>query len=319
MNIFRMVLLLTGLTLCTITSAASERTLTLLSMNMWGAGANDAKSIDQTVAVMRATKADIIAAQETVPEPDPCTADVCRAFGESRARNIAKALGFYYYDLPRNTANHWADAVFSRYPIVKETPNGVGIEINVNGAKVIAYSMNLDDGPYQPYQLLNIEYGDAPFLKTAQQAIQAASETRGRALQLLTADIKAESDAVAQFVMGDFNEPSFRDWTAKAAAIKRHPLAVVWPTTRGVEAQGFVDTFRTVFPDEIAKPGMTWTPRSKPTDKDNHHDRIDFIFARAKGLKVLRAGIVGEKKPEADLVVTPWPSDHRATMAIVRF
>jgi exodeoxyribonuclease III len=318
MNPIRIVLLLVGVLLA-VASGAPERKLTLLSMNMWGAGANDSKSIAQTVAVMRATKADIIAAQETVPEPDPCSADVCRAVGKSRAKQIAAALGFYYYDLRRNTANHWADAVFSRYPIGKPTPNGVGVEINVNGAKIVAYSMNLDDGPYQPYQLLNIEYGNAPFLKTAKQAIQSARETRGKALRLLIADIKAESDAVAQFVMGDFNEPSFRDWTTKAAAIGRHPLAVEWPTTRGLEDQGFVDTFRAVFPDEIAKPGVTWTPRTKPSDKDDHHDRIDFVFARTKGLRVLSAGIVGEKKPEADLVVTPWPSDHRATMAIVSF
>ena len=62
---------------------------------------------------------------------------------------------------------------------------------------------------------------------------------------------------------------------------------------------------------------------SKPplpaTAKDDHHDRIDFILARAKNLTVISAGIVGEKAPEADLVVTPWPSDHRASMAVVSF
>lgn len=26
-----------------------------------------------------------------------------------------------------------------------------------------------------------------------------------------------------------------------------------------------------------------------------------------------------EKAPESDLVVTPWPSDHRASMAVVEF
>jgi hypothetical protein len=64
---------------------------------------------------------------------------------------------------------------------------------------------------------------------------------------------------------------------------------------------------------------MTWTPTTEPTAKDDHHDRIDFTFGRAKSLTVLSAGIVGEKKPEADIVVTPWPADHRATMAKVSF
>lgn len=96
-------------------------------------------------------------------------------------------------------------------------------------------------------------------------------------------------------------------------------MAVDWPTTKGVEALGFIDTFRTVFPDEVSKPGMTWTPTTDPSATDDHHDRIDFVLARAKNLAVMSAGIVGEKAPEADLVVTPWPSDHRASMAVVAF
>ena len=46
---------------------------------------------------------------------------------------------------------------------------------------------------------------------------------------------------------------------------------------------------------------------------------IDFALAKGPKLEVVAAGIVGEKSPEADLVVTPWPSDHRATYAKVKF
>lgn len=314
----RMLFPLTALLLAGGPPAMAED-ITLLSFNMWGAGANAEKPIDETVAVMRATGADIIGAQETVPEPDPCTADVCPASDNSRAADIAKALGYYYHEFKHNTENHWADAVFSKYPIGKETPNGVGVEIDVNGRKVVAYSMNLDDAPYQPYQLLNIEYGSFPFLKTAAEAIDSAKDTRGKALALLLADIAAESDAAAQFVMGDFNEPSHWDWTDGAVAAGRQPTVVEWPTTKGIEDVGFVDTFRKAFPDAVAKPGMTWTPTSEASDPEDHHDRIDFILARAKDLAVKSAGIVGEKAPEADLVVSPWPSDHRATMAKVSF
>jgi len=300
-------------------AAAAGQKLTLMTFNMWGAGANAGKSIDETVAAMKATGADIIGAQETVPEPDPCTAEACVATDKSRAKDIAAALGYHYHEFKHNTDNHWADAVFSRFPIGKETPNGTGVEIDVNGRKVVAYSMNLDDAPYQPYQLLGIEYDKSPFIKTAEEAVKWASETRGKALALLLADIEAEGDADAQFVMGDFNEPSHWDWTAKSVAAGHQPLIVEWPTAKGVETAGFIDTFRSAFPDEVAKPGITWTPTTEPTAKDDHHDRIDFILARAKNLVVLSAGIVGEKAPEADLVVTPWPSDHRASMAVISF
>lgn len=64
---------------------------------------------------------------------------------------------------------------------------------------------------------------------------------------------------------------------------------------------------------------FTWTPTTEPDDPEDHDDRIDFVFARAPRLEVVAAGIVGEKPPEADIVVTPWPADHRAVVATVRF
>jgi exonuclease III len=82
---------------------------------------------------------------------------------------------------------------------------------------------------------------------------------------------------------------------------------------------GFVDAFREVHPDPVRRPAFTWTPTSSPTVKWDHHDRIDFILARGDDLSVENASIVGEKHPEADIVVTPWPSDHRAVAATVRF
>ena len=46
-----------------------------------------------------------------------------------------------------------------------------------------------------------------------------------------------------------------------------------------------------------------------------HHDRIDFVYFKGKGLKVTDAKIVGESQKNADIVVTPYPSDHRAVVA----
>lgn len=303
------------------TAASAGETLTLLSMNMWGAGANEDKGIEETVAVMKASGADIIAAVETVPEPEICEAgpENCLAGEASRAGEVGAALGYYVHEFRHNTDVHWADAILSKYPFGAETPGGNGVEINVNGRKVVAYAANLADAPYGPYQVLGIEYGPYPFAGSASEAVTSAVGARGKALADILADVAAEQDADAQFVMGDFNEPSWRDWTARAVEAGTQPLVVEWPFVKGLEQQGFIDTFRTVFPDEVAKPGLTWTPTGDPRDPEDHHDRIDFIMARGTTLKVEAAGIVGEKVPEADLVVTPWPSDHRATMARVSF
>lgn len=302
-----------------VSGGARATELTVMSYNIWGGGGNEGKPIDETVAVIKAAGADIVSISETRLEGDPCTADSCPPRGESVAAGIAKALGFHHYDQTAENPAIWANAILSRYPIVKPTRDDLGVAIDVDGRTVYVFSVNLDDAPYQPYQLLDIEYGDAPFLKTADEAIKSAEATRGKSFDALIADADAASDAAAVFIAGDFNEPSHRDWTDATVAAKLQPLAVAWPGTSKLEAAGFTDTFRAIYPDAVAKPGITWTPTTDASDPEDHLDRIDFVFARAPSLKVLGSAVVGEKQPEADIVVTPWPSDHRAVVSKVEF
>ena len=301
------------------TIPAAKTTLTIMTYTIWGGGANEGKPVDETVAVIRAANADIIGVQETRLEADPCTAESCPAVGASVVKAIADALGFYYYDQTQTNSALWANGIISRYPIGAATGNDLGVAIDVDGRTVYAFNIHLTDFPYQPYQLLNIEYGDAPFLTTAEAAVAAAQAARGPALELFFADLAAAQEADAAFVFGDFNEPSHWDWTAAAVAAGQQPLAVAWPTTLAIESQGFIDALRTVHPDPVAKPAFTWTPTSDPTDPADHHDRIDFVFARGAGLTVAAAQVVGEKSPAADIVVNPWPSDHRAVVVRVGF
>ena len=300
-------------------SGASATELTVLSFNIRGGGSNDGKGVEETVAAIRAVNPDIVGIQESRAESVPCTAEHCPASGESVAAKLAAALGYHFVDQPGESAALWANAILSRYPLGTLTPNKLGARISVDGRAVDIFNVHFTDFPYQPYQALGIEYGNAPFLKTAGELVTAAAAARGPGLALLFADMDAAGPADAAFVFGDFNEPSHHDWVDATVKAGLQPLVVPYPTEKAIEARGFVDTFRAVYPDPVAKPGLTWTPTTSPSDKDDHHDRIDFALAKAEKLEVLSAGILGEKAPEADIVVTPWPSDHRATFAKVRF
>ncbi|MDH4126303.1 MAG: endonuclease/exonuclease/phosphatase family protein [Gammaproteobacteria bacterium] len=290
--------------------------LTVMSFNTYGAGSNDGKSIDETVAAIRTVDPDIVVLLEVRAESDPCTA-ACPATGPSRAPAIAAALGYSFYEQQQQNEALWANAILSRYPIAASTGNDLGVVIHVAGRRVAMFGIHLTDYPYQPYQLLGIEYNGAPFLDTAEAAIAAATAARGPGLELLLADLASLADVDAVFVGGDFNEPSHRDWSEQAAAIGRHPAAVQFPTVRRLESIGFIDTFRAAFPDEIEKPGYTWTPLTSADAADDHHDRIDYILVRAAGARIESAAVVGEQRPQADIVVTPWPSDHRAVVTTV--
>jgi exodeoxyribonuclease III len=298
--------------------AGCGRTLTVMSFNIWGGGANEGKPVDETVAAIQAAGADIIGVQETRLESDPCTAESCPAVGPSAAPAIAEALGYHYYDQTQQNAALWANAVLSRFPIIGATQHDLGVALDVEGRRVYAFNVHFTDFPYQPYQLLGIEYGDAPFLDTAAEAVAAARAARGPALELLFEDLREARAASAAFVFGDFNEPSHHDWTERAVAAGLQPLAVRYPTARAIEHHGFTDALREVFPDEVSKPAFTWTPTTEPNDPEDHHDRIDYVLVRGPGVVVESAVIVGEAAPAADVVVTPWPSDHRAVAASVR-
>jgi endonuclease/exonuclease/phosphatase family metal-dependent hydrolase len=200
-------------------------------------------------------------------------------------------------------------------PIVGVTAAGLGVRIDVDGAPLHAFNVHLPPAPYQPYQLLGIDYRDGPPLATAEEARTAARAARGLAADMLAADI-ATAGIGPVVVTGDFNEPSHLDWTPRAANAGIHPIAVAWPTSQQLAALGFVDCWRTAHPDETARTGCTWTTEPAAREK---HDRIDFVYARGCGLKLRSTRILGERRPEADRVVAPWPSDHRAVLAHVDF
>ena len=303
--------------LCAVPAGAE--TLRVMSFNVWGGGANEGKGIEETVAAIKAAGADVVGLQETRLESDPCTAESCPAVGESVAPAIAKALGWQVHDQTGENAALWANAVISRYPIDAVSPNDLGVALDVNGKAVWLFNIHLDDEPYQPYQLLGIEYGPAPFIGTEAEAVTFATETRGPALDLLAGDMAAAEVAAAVFVTGDFNEPSALDWTAEVAASGAKPVAVKWPSTGRLLAEGFTDAYRAVHSDPVAKPAYTWTPTYDEAATDDEPDRIDFVLVRGDGLTVKDAAIVGEDGPRSDIVVMPWPSDHRAVVAEVEF
>jgi len=305
------------LSLCLSAPAPAGQRLKLMTFNMWGAGANQGLPIDQTLAVLRAVDADIIGLQETRAEVEGCSAEWCPAAGADRGADLAEALGYFHHTQTQDNAATWANTILSRFPILQAMPHDLGVVIDVEGRRVHAFNIHATDYPHQPYQLLGIPYGDAPFLHTPEEAVESARAARAEALALLTADIAAEPGAELEVVFGDFNEPSHRDWTARAAAAGTHPMAVAFPFTRALETQGFIDALRAVHPDEVAKPAFTWTPTTDPNDPLDHHDRIDYVFVRGAGVHTESAAIVGEKSPEADIVVAPWPSDHRAVVVTI--
>jgi exonuclease III len=167
--------------------------------------------------------------------------------------------------------------------------------------------------------LLRIPYADAPFIEGAAQAIAAARDARGAQVDALVAEIEfIRGQETPIFITGDFNEPSTLDWTESVFQAGGCPVVARWPSTGRLIDEGFVDAYRHVHPDPLAHPGYTWTPITSEEDPKDRHDRIDFVFVGGRYGQIEEAKVVGERPESADIVITPYPSDHRGVAVTVR-
>ena len=173
-------------------------------------------------------------------------------------------------------------------------------------------------------------------LRRFEQEILAASDTRlgprghFHTLDVLLPHLRAGENVI---LTGDFNSSSHLDWTARAAECgmdrwvnntSGRPLRfkIEWRGSKALADAGMQDAYRTIFPDEVAKPGITWTPpypasvpARRPYD-DQVLDRIDRLYFSGSNLKLIRVGVVGENAATCDVFhAGPWPSDHRALTA----
>lgn len=272
----------------------------LMSFNILHGGVERGQPLSQTAEVMKL--ADIVGVQETHDDETDNSVE------------LAKQLGWHHFQQGGNKA------VISRFPISGHTPKKTGVFIELaDGQSICLFNAHFPAAPYQPYQLLDIEYGDAPFIKTEQEAIDWARRSRGSQLTQMLIELSQVRDReIPTFVTGDFNEPSHLDWTEPAAQKGIHPIRVRYPTAKMVAAHGLIDAYRKQHPNALLRPGFTWTPLTDPSDQADHHDRIDFVFCDRRHCTVEACQVIGESQDSADLVIAPWPSDHRAVLAEIR-
>ncbi|MFN8607045.1 MAG: endonuclease/exonuclease/phosphatase family protein [Vulcanimicrobiota bacterium] len=250
------------------------------------------EGVDKIARVIEELKPDLVGLQES----------------NQSTSQLAERFGMHALQQDKRTA------LLSRFPIEKVTDHKYGIQVTLeNGQKVGYCNAHLTSFPYQPHQLLHLPTGGGPYLNNEAQAIASAERTRGKEVRNMIAD--ANSLNLPVIATGDFNEPSHKDWTEAAHAAGRHPIKCAWPGSRQWEAAGFKDSYREKYPDEMAHPGNTWTPNAAQDDPKEHHDRIDYVQYRGEGLKLKDIQIVGEKPEFADIVIEPWPTDHRALLA----
>jgi endonuclease/exonuclease/phosphatase (EEP) superfamily protein YafD len=264
-----------------LVQAAPVTNLTVMSFNIW---VNGGTSLNGCIDAIRRANADVVGLQE------------CNA---ATAQTIATQLGYYVLGASDNS-------IVSRYPILNAltigNSRGVTVELSP-GQRVHLFDCHLTAYPYGPY---DYKHG-----QSKEFVINQENQTRMPGLnQLLAAMRPYVSGPEPVFLVGDFNAPSHFDYTD-----------FPWPTSIACTNAGLGDAYYELhqtnrkFPPQFAfdDPGITWTPRIDQ-EPEGVFDRIDFVYYS------LTDGTTATSAIELDSrnSVNPWPSDHRAVLAVFR-
>ncbi|ADG77529.1 Endonuclease/exonuclease/phosphatase OS=Tsukamurella paurometabola (strain ATCC 8368 / DSM /CCUG 35730 / CIP 100753 / JCM 10117 / KCTC 9821 / NBRC 16120/ NCIMB 702349 / NCTC 13040) OX=521096 GN=Tpau_0895 PE=4 SV=1 [Tsukamurella paurometabola] len=320
------------------TAAAAPTGLRVLTINTWMNGTKVPDGLNRVAAVIRQVDADIV----LLSEAKTATADLVP---------LLAAAGATYH---RATSSD--PGVLSKFPIASAgtLPGMAKAVIPLGDKTLVAYAAHLEYRWYATYLprgygagVPSGEFSEFGWNKipggpvTDVAAVQRCNDASGRpgVIDRFLADAEAERARGRMVLLGgDFNEPSALDWTTGTKDLYDHNGTVVpWGSTAKLAAAGYVDAYRSTFPDPATHPGFTWpasnadAPVSSLTwapDADER-DRIDYLFSSpGSGLRVTGAGIVGPRasivrskrvdEPEAGEFTanpTPWPTDHKAVLA----
>lgn len=288
-------------------AAANEPVeLRVLSFNVWYGG--EQVSLDQVVNVIRTVNADIVALQE----PDGNTVRIARAAGYpyvDTRRHLLSRVPLFDSGHGERTETGWQP-----YSVTGLDADALHAWAMVAPGRVIAVgNTHLSSEKYGP-DLLHEG-------KSVAEVMASEGEKRVPEVQPLARGFGRLAAAGVPLVLaGDFNSASHQDWTVAAGRAARPPRpAFDWPVTRLLADAGLTDSYRSVYPDPVAKPGHTFTPGyPHPMLRDGEiSGRIDYLWTA--NATVLKSEIVGESgNPDVDIVVMPWPSDHRAVVSTIR-
>jgi endonuclease/exonuclease/phosphatase family metal-dependent hydrolase len=260
--------------------------LKAMTFNIWLGGTR--VDFDMVIEAIEVADADIVGIQEP----------------GGNLERIADELGWYH--------NHTQQTV-SRFPLV-EPPEADGdyVYAFVGPQHAVAVSnVHLTAYPYGPYELRDGA--------TVEEVLQHEHDVHMQEMASRFASLpELADDGIPVFLLGDFNVPSHFDWTEETAEASDEDfrIALDWPVSVELDDLGFRDTYREIFPDPVSHPGYTWTPGYPPPEMtdDEVHDRIDFVYAAGPSTTTDSA-VVAEDHPITDIVVEPWPSDHRAVVS----
>lgn len=213
---------------------------------------------------------------------------------------------------------------------------------DIHGHKIAVYTAHLDylsDAYYNVRGYDGSTWKEIPKPESVAEvlAVNDASFRDDAIKRFIEAARKDVEDGVLVVLGGDFNEPSHLDWIRETKDLYDHNgMIIPWTVPLLLDNAGFVDAYRTKYPDVLDYPGFTF-PTDNPlievnrltwAPKSDERDRIDYVFYYPdRRLKLKDAVIFGPKgsivkserivETSKDRFIEPlgvWPTDHKGML-----
>lgn len=318
--------------------AQKSRDITVLQWNVWQEGTMVPGGYDAIINEIVRLKPDFVTFSEV---RNYHKTRFCDRIVESLAKRGETYYSFYSEDT----------GLLSHYPIKDSTVvyplhNDHGtvhrLVSEVNGQEFAIYTAHLDYLSCAYYNVRGYHgssWREIPIPTSIADVLKFNDESfRDDGIR---AFIKQAKQDIAEdrivMIGGDFNEPSHLDWTRETKDLyDHHGLIVPWTVTLALDNAGFVDTYRTVYPDVLKYPGFTY-PSDNPlmkvnklswTPKADERERIDYIFYYPHPRLQLKSAIIfgpsqcikrHQRVPSTskDKFLKPldvWPTDHKGLL-----
>ncbi len=320
--------------LITLPALSKDFHVTVLQWNIWQEGEMVKGGYDAIVNEIARLKPDFVTFSEVRNYHQTSFA--------GRIQHSLKAKGltyysFYSYDTGLLSKHPIRDTI-AVFPCNQDHGSIHKLVASVKGVEFAVYTGHLD---YLNDAYYNVLGYDGSTFKEVERPKSVAEllkmndlSWRDDAIRIFINEAKHDLEKGRQVILGgDFNEPSYLDWTEETKDLyDHHGMIVPWTVSVLLQKAGYKDAYRIVHPEVLSYPGITYPahnpdyPDEKITwaPKADERERIDYVCYQGSRLKPVEAKIFGpvesvaharmtkeNSKDEYILPLGVWPTDHK--------
>lgn len=313
-------------------------TFKVLQFNVWQEGTVVPGGYNAIVEQIIASDADFVTLSEVRNYKNTRFCDRIVKFLQERGHTF---YSFYSYDSGLLSRYPIIDSIVV-YPCVNDQGSIYRALIDMKGQEVALYTAHLDYRNCTYYDVKG--YNGSNWVKRSPMSdidsimMDNVKSKRDNGIMAFLSHAKTDKEKDRIVVLGgDYNEPSFLDWTEEMKdRLDHNGLVIPWTVSIMLAANGYIDTYREAYPDPVTHPGITYPSDNPlmPTNKlswapeADERERIDFIhYLPFRGLKLTDAVIWGPdgsicrnqriKETSQDVFKKGegiWPTDHKALL-----